>query len=242
MPLFPAHVRFLWSSSRERKSWPESWSLMGFMSLSSLKMMTSKASGTDWSSTLRKSPVASSDPRLHWWPGFSRTAAVVSLNQTSTYQPESHVSCLCCLSAALFPTTTGTSLSKERCIFPLPLRFNSAKCSAHFIFIHFCVLLSGAGQIWWHLRQREDSGVAGHGPGLSGRQRHDAREEAWTRHLHVQLVCAGLNTAWPLFHEHIRPWTYPVPLQDHIYWREVPDLEVWCRFHRQCKLKRVSLK
>lgn len=56
-PLFSALFRFLWSSSRERRSWPESWSLMDFMWLSSLKMMTLKASGTDWFSTLRKSPV-----------------------------------------------------------------------------------------------------------------------------------------------------------------------------------------
>lgn len=46
--------RFLWLSLRERRSWPESWSLMESMSLSSPRMTTSRASGTDWCSTLRK--------------------------------------------------------------------------------------------------------------------------------------------------------------------------------------------
>ncbi len=53
--------RSLWLSSRERRSWPENWSLMVFMSLSSLRTMTSRASGTDWCSTPRKSPVTLSD-------------------------------------------------------------------------------------------------------------------------------------------------------------------------------------
>lgn len=53
--------RSLWLSSRERRSWPESWSLMVSMSLSSLRKMTSRANGTDWCSTPRKSPVTLSD-------------------------------------------------------------------------------------------------------------------------------------------------------------------------------------
>lgn len=50
--------RFLWLSLRERRSLPESWSLMVSMSLSSLRTMTSRANGTDWCSTHRKGPVA----------------------------------------------------------------------------------------------------------------------------------------------------------------------------------------
>lgn len=45
---FTVHIRFRLSSLRERRNWQGSWSLMVFISQNSRRMMTSRASGTDW--------------------------------------------------------------------------------------------------------------------------------------------------------------------------------------------------
>lgn len=96
-------------------------------------MMTLKASGTDWSSTLRKTPVTSSDQWMNGSAvGLDSTESpfvIILVSRGGLFQKASNLKLTCllicriagffcpllvseffCLPAALFQTTTGTSL------------------------------------------------------------------------------------------------------------------------------------
>lgn len=87
-------------------------------------MMTLKASGTDWSSTLRKNPVTSSDQWVYGSAvGLDSTEppfVIIAASSGSLFHKAVLPVCwflfvplvfeFFCLPAALFQTTTGTSL------------------------------------------------------------------------------------------------------------------------------------